>query len=171
MLQFIYCYTDRNVVFYSMIKKDDMNKIVIFDLDGTLALIDKRRDLSTKDNGKFDWGKFFDPTNIDLDDPNTPVIQMTKLLSSDYRIWILSGRSDVTYQATVNWLAKHDVNYDHLVMRPQNHLYMADNDLKQMWLDSIGVENVAMVFDDRQQVVDMWRDNGLTTFQVADGDF
>ena len=35
----------------------------------------------------------------------------------------------------------------------------------------IGKDNVAMVFDDRQQVVDMWRKNGLTTFQVADGDF
>ena len=146
-------------------------KTVIFDLDGTLALIDKRRDVSTKDNGKMDWGKFFDPDMIDLDDPNTPVIQMTKLLSMDYRIWILSGRSDVTQQATIDWLAKYDVHYDHLVMRPQNHLYMPDNDLKQMWLDTIGVENVAMVFDDRQQVVDMWRDNGLTTFQVADGDF
>ena len=56
-------------------------------------------------------------------------------------------------------------------MRPQKHLYMADNDLKQMWLDDIGVDNVAMVFDDRQQVVDMWRQNGLTCFQVADGDF
>ena len=42
-------------------------KIVIFDLDGTLALIDKRRDLATKDNGKFDWDVFFDPKNIDLD--------------------------------------------------------------------------------------------------------
>jgi len=48
---------------------------------------------------------------------------------------------------------------------------MPDNDLKQMWLDSIGVDNIAMVFDDRNQVVDMWRQNGLTTFQVADGDF
>ena len=38
MLQFIYCYTDGNVVFYNMIKRDDMNKIVIFDLDGTLAI-------------------------------------------------------------------------------------------------------------------------------------
>jgi len=104
-----------------MDKKGNMDKIVIFDLDGTLALIDKRRDLSTKDNGKFDWGKFFDPTNIDLDDPNTPVIQMAKLLSSDYKIWILSGRSDVTHQATINRLAKHDVTYDSLVMRPQNH--------------------------------------------------
>ena len=147
-------------------------KIVIFDLDGTLALIDKRRDISTKDNGKFDWDVFFDPKNIDLDLPNQPVIDMANLLSKQgYTIMNLSGRSDVTHQATINWLAKHDVNYDHLVMRPQNHLYLPDNDLKQMWLDSIGVDNVAMVFDDRQQVVDMWRQNGLTCFQVADGDF
>ena len=148
-----------------------MKKIVIFDLDGTLADIDTRRALSLKMNGKMDWDKFFDPNNIQLDDPNTPVIQMTKLLSSDYRIWILSGRSDATQQATIDWLSDNDVHYDHLVMRPQNHLYMPDNDLKQMWLDSIGVDNVAMVFDDRNQVVDMWRKNGLTCFQVADGDF
>ena len=146
-------------------------KIVIFDLDGTLALIDKRRDVSTKDNGKMDWSIFFDPDMVDLDDPNTPVITMANLLSSTHRIWILSGRSDVTQQATIDWLAKHNVTYDHLVMRPQNLLYMPDNDLKQSWLDTIGVDNVAMVFDDRQQVVDMWRKNGLTTFQVADGDF
>jgi|TARA_B100001093_G_scaffold353895_1_gene338356 FMN phosphatase YigB (HAD superfamily) len=154
-----------------MIKKDDMKKIVIFDLDGTLALIDKRRDLSTKDNGKFDWDVFFDPKNIDLDLPNQPVIDTVDLLSTDYRIWILSGRSDVTHQATRDWLSKNGVYYDNLVMRPQNHLYLPDNELKQMWLDSIGVDNVAMVFDDRNQVVDMWRQNGLTCFQVADGDF
>jgi len=154
-----------------MIREDDMKKIVIFDLDGTLALIDKRRDLATKDNGKFDWDVFFNPDMVDLDDPNTPVIQMADLLSTDYRIWILSGRSDVTQQATRDWLVKNGVYYDHLVMRPQNHLYLPDNDLKQMWLDSIGKDNVAMVFDDRNQVVDMWRQNGLTCFQVADGNF
>jgi len=155
-----------------MMKRDkNMKKIVIFDLDGTLALIDKRRDVSTKDNGKMDWAKFFDPTMVDLDNPNTPVITMANLLSSQYRIWILSGRSDVTQQATIDWLSKHNVRYDHLVMRPQNLLYMADNDLKQSWLDTIGKDNVAMVFDDRNQVVDMWRQNGLTTFQVAEGDF
>ena len=146
-------------------------KIVIFDLDGTLALIDKRRDISTKDNGKMDWSKFFDPDMIDLDDPNTPVIQMAKLLSHDHYIWILSGRSDATQDATLDWLRKHNVPFDHLQMRPQDHLYMPDNQLKQIWLDSIGKDNVAMVFDDRQQVVDMWRQNGLTCFQVADGDF
>ena len=147
-------------------------KTIIFDLDGTLALIDKRRDLATKDNGKFDWDVFFNPDNISLDLPNQPVIDMANLLSKQgFRIFILSGRSDVTHQATVNWLNDNGIWWDHLVMRPQNHLYLPDNDLKQMWLDSIGKDNVAMVFDDRNQVVDMWRQNGLTCFQVADGNF
>ena len=36
-----------------------MKKTAIFDLDGTLALIDDRRLLSTKANGKIDWDVFF----------------------------------------------------------------------------------------------------------------
>ena len=149
------------------------NKIVIFDLDGTLADITARRTLSTKDNNKMDWGVFQDPKNIDLDVPNQKVVDMLDMIDNTdkYQIWILSGRSDVTKDVTIDWLSNNGINYDHLIMRPQKHLYMADNDLKQMWLDDIGVNNVAMVFDDRQQVVDMWRQNGLTCFQVADGDF
>ena len=149
------------------------NKIVIFDLDGTLADITARRTLSTKDNGKMDWGVFQNPKNIDLDVPNQKVVDMLQMIDNTdrYQIWILSGRSDVTQDATLDWLRKHNVTFDHLQMRPQDHLYLPDNQLKQIWLDSIGKDNVAMVFDDRQQVVDMWRDNGLTTFQVAKGDF
>ena len=101
-------------VYYTMRQKElNMKKIVIFDLDGTLALIDKRRDLATKDNGKFDWDVFFDPANIDLDLPNQPVIDMANLLSKQgYTIMILSGRSDVTHQATRDWLNKHGVWFD-----------------------------------------------------------
>ena len=147
------------------------NNIVIFDLDGTLANIDKRRKLATK-NGKMNWNVFFNPDNIDLDTPNQAVINMANILySQDYIIYILSGRSDKTHQATIDWLSKHNVDYDLLIMRPQNLLYKKDADLKQSWLDTIGKDRVSMVFDDRQQVVDMWRQNGLPTFQVADGDF
>ncbi len=149
------------------------NKIVIFDLDGTLADITARRTLATKDNGKLDWDIFFDPKNIDLDIPNQKVVDMLDMIDNTdkYQIWILSGRSDVTKDVTIDWLSNHGIRYDHLIMRDQDNLYMPDNDLKQMWLDSIGKDNVAMVFDDRNQVVDMWRQNGLTCFQVADGDF
>ena len=155
-------------------------KIVIFDLDGTLALIDKRRAISTKDNGKMDWDKFFDPKNIDLDQPNTPVIKMAKMLKSQgFMIVIFSGRSKATKDATTQWLDRHDVPFDVLKMRPADRSigghfhFMKDSDLKQHWLDDLipNKDDIFAVFDDRNQVVDMWRKNGLTTFQVADGDF
>tara|TARA_B100000214_G_C23826784_1_gene562297 strand:- start:327 stop:806 length:480 start_codon:yes stop_codon:yes gene_type:complete len=152
---------------------------VIFDLDGTLALIDKRRALATKDNGKIDWDVFFDRDNIKLDVPNTPVITMAQLLHSQgFRIVIFSGRSKATYRTTRQWLIQNDVPFDMLQMRPNDRdtgghwHFMKDSDLKQHWLDTLVDKNdVAMVFDDRNQVVDMWRSNGLQTFQVADGDF
>jgi len=178
LLQINICYTDRNVVFYSMIKKDDMKKIVIFDLDGTLALIDKRRALAT-DNGKMNWDVFFDGDHIKLDVPNTPVITMAQTLyAQGFRIVIFSGRSKSTYRTTRQWLIQNDVPFDMLQMRPNDRddgghwHFMKDSDLKQHWLDTlINKDDVFAVFDDRNQVVDMWRKNGLTTFQVADGDF
>ena len=151
------------------------NKIVIFDLDGTLADITARRTLATKDNGKLDWDIFFNRDNIKLDVPNQKVVDMARMINMTdrYQIFILSGRSKSTYRTTQQWLIQNDIPFDDLIMRPtdKHHHYMKDSDLKQMWLDDIGVNNVAMVFDDRQQVVDMWRSNGLTCFQVADGDF
>ena len=152
-----------------------MNKIVIFDLDGTLADISARRKLATKDNGKLDWDVFLDRDNIKLDVPNQKVVDLARMINDTdkYQIWILSGRTKATYRTTRNWLIQNDIPFDDLIMRPTDdyHHYMKDSDLKQMWLDSISKDSVAMVFDDRQQVVDMWRKNGLTCFQVADGDF
>ena len=81
-----------------------MKNTIIFDLDGTLALIDKRRELSTKPNGKLDWGKFFNSTNIKLDEPNLPVIKMAQLFSEQgFNIVILSGRSNKTETVTRSW--------------------------------------------------------------------
>ena len=149
-------------------------KTVIFDLDGTLALIDKRRALATK-SGKMDWDVFFDRDNIKLDVPNTPVIKMAQMLDSQgFNIVIFSGRSKATYRTTRQWLIQNDVPFDDLHMRSthKDEHFMKDSDLKQLWLDAlIDKDDVFAVFDDRQQVVDMWRKNGLTTFQVADGNF
>ena len=75
-------------------------KTVIFDLDGTLAIIDKRRLKAgsplgkTPTPSKMDWDVFFDPKNIDLDLPNHAVIAMAQTLkAAGHRIIILSGRS------------------------------------------------------------------------------
>jgi len=151
-------------------------KTVIFDLDGTLALIDDRRAISTKDNGKMDWDTFFDPKNIQLDKPNWPVILMAQTLKkAGHRIVIFSGRSKATKNATRDWLKSLDVPFDVLKMRPTDGglKWMKDDLLKKKWLDDLfpNTNDIICVFDDRDKVVQMWRDNGITCFQVADGNF
>jgi uncharacterized pyridoxamine 5'-phosphate oxidase family protein len=151
---------------------------VIFDLDGTLADITTRRNLATKPDGKMDWDVFFDRDNIKLDTPNTPVIKMAQMLHSQgFKIYIFSGRSKSTYRTTRQWLIQNDVPFDLLRMRPtdKHWHFMKDSDLKEFWLDNLfpgyDINDIFAVFDDRQQVVDMWRGRGLTCFQVANGDF
>ena len=130
-------------------------KNVIFDLDGTIALIDDRRKLSTKDNGKIDWDVFFNPDNINLDQPNNAVITILRLLKdAGNRIVILSGRSKATKDATKAWLKKFDVPFDILKMRPtsKDFKFMPDDQLKQMWLDKLftNKDDIVCVFDDRK---------------------
>ena len=170
-------------------------KIVIFDLDGTLAIIDKRRLKAgkTKDGkvtDKMDWDVFFDPENISLDTPNEPVIKMAQLFAEDgFKIVIFSGRNDRSFFSTKDWLKINKVPFDLLVMRPdkfksdswpiadgnpatKDMRFMPDEILKKKMLDTfVDIDDVFLVVDDRNKVVKMWRDLGLNVFQVAPGDF
>ena len=150
----------------------------IFDLDGTIANIDKRRALCVQPNGKMDFKQFFDPKNIDLDLPNDPVIQTLQTLhKAGFNIVIFSGRSKATKATTTQWLNKYNIPFDVLKMRPTSNTfaYMKDDDLKKHWLDTIFPDDsknrIISVFDDRDQVVTMWRSNDIPCFQVNYGDF
>ena len=168
-----------------------MKKTIIFDLDGTLANIDSRRDISMKPNGKLDWDIFAAPNSIlALDKPNAPVIKMAQMFKADgFKIVIFSGRNDRGFDATVQWLNDFKVPFDLLVMRPDKFKdkswpiadgnpatfdmrFMPDEILKKKMLDTfVDINDVFLVVDDRDKVVKMWRDLGLNTFQVAPGDF
>ena len=78
-----------------------MKKTIIFDLDGTLANIDVRRDISLKPNGKLNWEIFASPDSIlNFDTPNDPVIKMAQMFHNDgFKIVIFSGRNDRGFDA------------------------------------------------------------------------
>lgn len=149
--------------------------LYIFDLDGTLALIDHRRHIL--DDGDHDkWRRFYAACNKDK--PNTPVLTLMEATRLFSDVWIFSGRSDEVRVKTVDWLTKHtsftsDDLDTALVMRAEGD-HTADHVLKRQWYDSMLDEDrrrLCMVFDDRDRVVKMWRSLGVTCAQVAEGDF
>ncbi len=143
--------------------------IAVFDLDGTLALIDHRRHLIS--NGNRQWDEFYRACVDDL--PNWPVIRFVELMAkNNLDVFIASGRSDLVLQETLEWLSKHGIEWDKLVMRKQGDS-TPDDELKLSWLNdgTIPKERVKIVFDDRDKVVKMWRGQGLTCLQVAEGNF
>ena len=150
-------------------------KIIIFDLDGTLADINQRRKAAINmGGGKIDWDFFFDPKNVALDAPNMSVITTAQTFKKQgFKIFIFSGRLDNSKDVTIKWLKHWNVPFDKLQMRPDNKKdkFTPDDVLKQNWLNDLDKKDILCVFDDRQKVVDMWRANGIPCFQVAPGNF
>ena len=95
-------------------------------------------------------------------------------MGAGYQTVIISGRDDLVALMTTEWLERHDVVFNSLAMRLHGDfrpdeiikLEMAAATIGEDWKD-----RVLCVFDDRQKVVDMWRREGVTCFQVAPGDF
>lgn len=152
--------------------------LYIFDLDGTLALIDHRRHILDRKDDPRRWREFY--ALCDKDQPNTSVLAtMERLRSSGADVWIFSGRSDEVRDKTVAWLAHHtsfmswDLDGPMLTMREAGD-FTADDELKRRWYDGMLLNDrnrLVAVFDDRDRVVAMWRSVGVSCFQVAPGEF
>jgi len=133
---------------------------ILVDLDGTVALMGNRSP--------------YDSARVHLDRPNAPVIRAVRAMyEAGHTIVFCSGRTDDSRAATEAWLAQHvGVPYAALHMRKTGDTRkdsivkreIFDRELRHAW-------HIIAVFDDRNQVVRMWRELGLTVFQVADGNF
>lgn len=143
-----------------------MDKIpaIICDIDGTLAL---RGDRSPYDHS----------TCIE-DEVNRPVVSVLRSLGGrTYRngkceILLVSGREEKFRQMTEWWLATHEIPYDFLFMRATDDTRPDTEVKEELYRQKVErCYEVKFVLDDRNRVVKMWRDLGLTCFQVRDGDF
>lgn len=145
-------------------------QIVIFDLDGTLADIKHRRVHLNPTNP--DWNSFNSQMSNDI--PNAPVVDLYKTLwkSGRYQLIIVSGRSDEYRKFTEQWLSWNEIPFNKLIMR-KRHDSRSDHIVKEEILKQIQSldKEIAFVVDDRQQVVDMWRKNGIVCLQCDYGNF
>jgi predicted kinase len=133
---------------------------VLVDIDGTVALMG--------DRSPYDWSR------VGSDRPNEAVIAAVRAMhAAGNAIVFCSGRDAVCRAETEAWLDLHvGVPYEGLFMRPEGDnrkdaivkREIFDTEVRDRW-------RIVGVFDDRRQVVRMWRALGLTVFQVAEGDF
>jgi hypothetical protein len=167
-----------------------MNKRnIICDLDGTLADLTHR--LHHVKGEKKNWDAFH--AECVNDKPHDDVIQILLQLERvdcgcynpqdcgceprHNNVYILSGRNEVVRDETVCWLEQHvalhgiyvgGFNYNsNLVMRKAND-HRPDTEVKRDMVRELGLtpDNTLCVFDDRQCVVDMWRELGFRCLQV-----
>ena len=144
--------------------------IVAFDLDGTLCNIEHL--LHYIQGARKDWPAFFRACVEDK--PVHRVIQIAEAMSnSGHTIEVWSGRSDEVRPQTEAWLAQHlRVAFFHTLRMRKAGDHRQDYIVKAEWYDRLEPhERPVLAFDDRQQVVDMWRSKGVLCAQVAPGHF
>ena len=172
---------------------------IVFDLDGTLA--DNTHRTHFIEGETKDWDGFFEACDKDTPIFPAIYVLTTLLTGSGYRgeshrLEIWSGRGEGMNESvknkTISWILKFLPARTILITRKKEEFFTKyentlsvtlrmrshgdftpDHELKKQWLHEARMQNAApeLVFDDRQRVVDMWRDEGIPCFQVAPGEF
>ena len=91
----------------------DPGPAVVFDVDGVLADASHRQHLIT--GFRHDWMGFFDQCGKDALIGETATV--AKLLAPELTIILLTARPSRVEPETVEWLGRHDVRWDLLIMR------------------------------------------------------
>ncbi|WP_433544687.1 AAA family ATPase [Streptomyces sp. CA-294286] len=133
---------------------------VMCDIDGTLAL--------TGDRGPYDFTR----CGLDVLNPSVRDALCAFRQAHGDVLVLLSGRGEEFREQTEEWLARHDVPYDELWMRPARD-QRRDDVVKAELFDAHVRRRYAVrvSLDDRDRVVELWRRMGLPTWQVNYGRF
>ncbi len=136
-----------------------LSPLYIFDIDGTVARMNGR--------SPYDMSKVSEDLLIDEVASLAVILKMTGL-----SVIFVSGRSEDARADTEKWLEDNQLKHDGLFMRKSGDS-RADYIIKEeIYREHIeGKYNVLGVFDDRDQVIDLWRSLGIQAYQVNYGSF
>lgn len=146
----------------------------IFDVDGTLADPTHRRGYVQNKPKRWDlWNK-----TMNRDGYHKDIFQfMYSGWNLGNKILISTGREESYRDVTLEWLHNNPwfdttILLDKMFMRKDKD-YRSDELIKKEMLDQMREDgyNPVLVFDDRDRVVKMWRENGIRCLQVSEGNF
>jgi hydroxymethylpyrimidine pyrophosphatase-like HAD family hydrolase len=141
-----------------------MNELcVIVDIDGTIS--------SKEDRGWYEYSRVME------DFPIERLVRLVKMLHANgINLVFCTGREDSCMKQSIEWIKKHIfMNSDapvEIYMRKTGDRRPDYVVKKEMYINQIEPRHkVWFVLDDRNSVVKMWREIGLTCLQVAEGDY
>ena len=149
-------------------------KILVVDLDGTLCDSAHREHLARAKQ----WDEFHSKL---LDDSfHADVAHFIKMAANHCsEVLLLTGRNEKYRALTYRWLERSTLPHcvDDLLMRPDND-YRPDTELKPQlldgWIDThphYTHSDIWLILEDREKVVDNWRDLGYNCWQVRPGGY
>lgn len=154
-----------------------MNTYIV-DIDGTLADLSHR--LHFIQSEPKDWDSFFKACGGDK--PIQDVIDVVRVVgffghfgksaTESCRIVYLTGRPESVRFETQTWLANNFLPTGELIMRRDGDHRpdtIAKRELMERLIES--GERIAGVFEDRPSVCRVWREMGLTVFQMNHNEF
>lgn len=144
--------------------KSDLPRVVLCDIDGTLA-------------HNVGGRSFFDMTRVDEDTVDPFIACIIDALynygierdGSPYpKIIIVSGRNECAREKTEKWLQNNMIPYDELLMRADGDTRPDEIVKEEIYHNSIEPKYTVLgVFDDRPKVARMWKRMGLTVCQLG----
>lgn len=151
-----------NMVQPSTIDDNELPECVIVDIDGTVAHMWNRSPYETG------------PKLLD-DTPDDEVI-LSIIAEHEYmgrEVLFMSGRKSAGREYTETWIQRQSLPYEALYMRADDDNRSDDIVKYELYMKHVlGKYKVCKVYDDRDQVVEMWRKLcGLKVLQVAPGNF
>lgn len=144
---------------------------IIVDIDGTLSDPSDRRELVESDLN--DWESFFE--RVDEDYVNNFVAEIVYRFDSTHEVILVTGRPERSKEGvkvrekTVEWLEENGIPFDELIMRDEGD-FREDVEVKQEILDEKlpDPESILFALDDRSDIAEMWRSNGIPCLQTED---
>jgi hypothetical protein len=142
-------------------------KIIIIDIDGTVSKVGDR--LKYLKESPKNWDAFYN--SCFEDEPIQEIIDFLHIIQNDYKFVFCTGRRESVRFDTSMWLENNGLFGD-LLMRPDND-FRHDTIVKpeQLEKNNILLDEVAFVLEDRNAMVEKFRELGLRVLQVADGNF
>lgn len=99
------------------------------------------------------------------DEDSSCNLDLVRYLTSKYRLLVFTSRPETVRFKTENWLLKHSIHHDLMYMRP-NTDHSTSVDLKRQMLSWLpAAYDVQVAIDDRQDVLDMYRQQGIQLTQ------